>query len=62
MIILRNNVQDSKKTVFDSENYGYVTKLWPAGKYSVFFKPEWHTDDVKDYSVRTIFPVNVEIT
>ena len=62
MRIYRNGVLDSTAWAWESDNYGYVNKVWPAGSYSVFVKVAWHSDDVKDYTFRTYFPSQFVIT
>jgi hypothetical protein len=58
MLVYRNGVMLNSEQVYETDNYGYSNLNFTAGNYSVFFKANWHADDVRDYSLRTYFPAN----
>ncbi len=60
--IFRNGEQVRSFTASESDNYGFVNQVWAPGNYSVFVRPSWHSDDVKDYTFRIYAPRNITIT
>jgi len=62
MKVLKDGVAYTSKTVYESDNYGFISQVWPAGVYSVIFKADWHADDVRDFAFRIYAPASITIT
>lgn len=56
MRVYANGALITTKTSSDSDNFGYVNRIWPAGNYSVFVKVNWSTNDTKDFGFRFYAP------
>ena len=55
LLIYYNNQTLSQMLIKETDNYGFLNANFSSGNYTAFFKPNWHSDDVKDYSLRLYF-------
>lgn len=62
MNVYRNGVFLNDTWIWDVENYGYLNQKWAPGTYQVFVRvPEWHPDEVPDYTFRIYSPAKINV-